>query len=159
VTIPYRAFLHMTTPEDQRQALRRVHEHLAEGGRLALDVFDPRLEHIVERTSLADAKLELISEFTKPDTNRRVLVWGTNQYDPERQLVHQYFVYEEVNQAGKVVGKSYSLLSLRYVYRYEMQYLLELCGFEVEALYGDFHRGPFRYGGEQVWVAQKKPLA
>ncbi len=27
--------------------------------------------------------------------------------------------------------------------------------FRVEALYGDFQRGPFRYGGEQVWVARR----
>ena len=46
--------------------------------------------------------------------------------------------------------------AIRYVYRQEMQYLLELCGFRVEALYRDFARGPFRHGGEQVWVARKR---
>ena len=25
----------------------------------------------------------------------------------------------------------------------------------IEALYGDFRRGLFRYGGEQIWVARK----
>jgi len=36
-----------------------------------------------------------------------------------------------------------------------MQYLLELCGYQVEALYGDFERGPFQAGGEQIWVARR----
>ena len=45
--------------------------------------------------------------------------------------------------------------SLRYLFRYEMQYLLELSGFRVEALYGDFARGPFHPGGEQVWIARR----
>ena len=155
VTIPYRAFLHITTPEDQRQALLNIREHLVEGGRLVFNVFDPRLDLIVERLTLHRAKLELVSEFDHPETGRHVLVWGTTQYDPEPQLVRQYFIYEEVDEAGKLVSKSYSLLNARYVYRWEMQYLLELCGFEVEALYGDFKRGPFRYGAEQVWVAKK----
>ena len=54
-----------------------------------------------------------------------------------------------------MVAKLCSPLTLRYVYRYEMRYLLELCGYKVEALYGDFQRGSFRYGGEQIWVARK----
>jgi hypothetical protein len=37
----------------------------------------------------------------------------------------------------------------------QMRYLLEMCGYKVEALYGDFQRGPFRHGGEQIWVARK----
>jgi len=53
-----------------------------------------------------------------------------------------------------VVNKVYSQLALRYLHRYEMQYLLELCGYQVEALYGDSSRGPFRYGREQIWVAR-----
>jgi len=54
-----------------------------------------------------------------------------------------------------MIARTYRPLLLRYVHRYEMRYLLELCGYKVEALYGDFQRGPFRYGGEQVWVARK----
>lgn len=36
-----------------------------------------------------------------------------------------------------------------------MQYLLELCGYRIEALYGGFQRGPFRHNGEQIWIAGK----
>jgi len=36
-----------------------------------------------------------------------------------------------------------------------MEHLLELCGFEVEALYGNFMRGSYTLGDEQVWVARK----
>ena len=77
VTIPYRAFLHLATPEHQRRALVRIREHLVEGGRLALNVFDPRLDLIVERSSLPGAKLGLLTEFDHPESGRRVLVWGT----------------------------------------------------------------------------------
>ena len=53
------------------------------------------------------------------------------------------------------ITRVFSTYTLRYVFRHEMQYLLELCGYEVEALYGDFKRGAFHYGGEQVWMARK----
>jgi hypothetical protein len=35
-----------------------------------------------------------------------------------------------------------------------MAWLLELCGFGVEALYSDFRRTPAGYGREQLWIAR-----
>ena len=64
-------------------------------------------------------------------------------------------IFEELDEKGLVVAKHYHLLKMRYVFRYEMQYLLEVCGYEAEALYGDFQNGPIRHGGEQIWIARK----
>ena len=84
------------------------------------------------------------------------VMWDTRQYDTERQVITQYSIHEELGEAGGVLSKAYTPLTLGYVFRWEMQYLLELCGFQIEALYGDFGRGPFRYGGEQIWVARRQ---
>ncbi len=35
VMVPYRAFMHLLTPADQRKALRSIRRHLEEGGRAA----------------------------------------------------------------------------------------------------------------------------
>jgi SAM-dependent methyltransferase len=155
VTIPYRAFLHLLTPKDQRQALLCIREHLADDGRLIFNVFDPNLELIAASLGPLGSALKKDSEFIHPDTGHRVVVWFAGHIDPERQILDAHFIFEELDEEGKVLAKTYSPLTLRYVYRYEMRYLLELCGYKVEALYGDFRRGPFRYGGEQVWVVRK----
>lgn len=47
------------------------------------------------------------------------------------------------------------LKTMRWTYRYEMQYLLLLTGFEPVACYSDYHRRPPRYGREQIWIARK----
>ena len=154
VTIPYRAFLHLLTGEDQRQALRCVRDHLEPDGRLILNIFDPRLETIVAHFGSLGSALKMVDEFVHPDTGRKVVVWDTRQYDPETQTLDQYFIFEELDGDGQVVNKIYSRLALRYLHRYEMQCLLELCGYQVEALYSDFCRSPFRYGREQIWVAR-----
>jgi hypothetical protein len=153
--IPFRAFLHLLTPEDQRQALHCIREHLADDGRLVLNIFDPRLDIITAHFGPLGSALKKQSEFVHPDTGHRVVVWDTLQYDPGRQILESYFIFEELDDDGRVISKTYTPLTLRYVYRYEMQYLLELCGYRVEALYGDFQRGPFRHGGEQIWVARR----
>jgi SAM-dependent methyltransferase len=155
IMIPYRAFLHLLTPKDQRQALHCVREHLTDDGQLIFNVFDPNLEMIAAHLGPLGAALKRDSEFIHPDTGHRVVVWNSFQYDPERQMLEGYFICEELDNAGRLIAKTYSPLTLRYVHRYEMRYLLELCGYKVEALYGDFQRGPFRHGGEQIWVARK----
>jgi len=155
IMIPYRAFLHLLTPKDQRRALECIREHLTDDGRLVFNIFDPNLELIAAHLGPLGSALKKDSEFIHPHTGHRVLVWETHQFDPERQMLELYFIFEELEDGGRVVAKLYSPLTLRYVYRYEMRYLLELCGYKVEALYGDFQRGPFRYGGEQIWVARK----
>lgn len=155
ITIPYRAFLHLLTPKAQRQALECIRKHLTDDGRLVFNIFDPNLEMIASALSLTGTNLRRDTEFIHPETGNQVIVWYSGQYEPESQLLNAYFIFEEIDTQGKVVQKTYSPLTLRYVHRYEMRYLLELSGYKVEALYGDFQRGPFRYGGEQIWVVRK----
>jgi SAM-dependent methyltransferase len=155
ITIPYRAFLHLLTPKAQRQALECIREHLADDGRLIFNIFDPSHELIAARLGPLGSSLQKDSEFLHPDTGHRVVVWFSGHYDPEQQMLDAYFIFEELDNSGKMVSKTYSPLTLRYIYRYEMRYLLELCGYKVEALYGDFQRGTFRYGGEQIWVVRR----
>jgi ubiquinone/menaquinone biosynthesis C-methylase UbiE len=153
ILIPFRAFLHLLTIEDQRQALERIREHLTPDGKLIFNIFDPSVEIISSHTGQIGSCITKHGEFTHPETGNRVIVWDTRQYDLTQQIVNEEFMFEEQDAEGRVVSKSYSPFQLRFIYRYEMQYLLELCGYSVEALYGDFRRGPFKHGGEQVWIA------
>lgn len=155
ITIPYRAFLHLSTPKAQRQALECIRKHLTDDGRLIFNVFDPNLEMIASSLGMAGGGLKRDSEFIHPETGNQVIVWYAGQYNPETQLLNAYFIFEEIDTQGQVIQKVYNPLTLRYIYRYEMRYLLEISGYKVEALYGDFQRGLFRYGGEQIWVARK----
>ncbi len=155
VIIPYRAFLHLLSPEEQRQALATIGRHLESEGRLAFNIFDPHLGLIAAHSGPLGAAIKRLDrEFTHPVSGNRVLVFDTRRYDPTEQMLHEYHIFEEIDAAGHVRQKTYVPLTLRYVYRYEMQYLLNLCGFKVEALYGDFAKGPFRHGGEQIWIAR-----
>ena len=153
--IPYRTFLHMLTPEDQQSALLYIREHLEEDGCLIFNIFDPRMDIIANYIGPPGVAMKKDLEFVHPDSQHRYIVWYSRQYDHEHQIIDQYFIFEELDDEGKVISKTYTPLTLRYSYRYEMQYLLELCGYKIEALYGDFGRGPFRYGSEQIWIARR----
>ncbi|MFQ5886046.1 MAG: class I SAM-dependent methyltransferase, partial [Anaerolineae bacterium] len=75
-------------------------------------------------------------------------------YDQHRQIIENLFIYEELDETGVMVKRTYRPLKLRWIYRYEMEHLLHLCGFGAEALYGGFDRRPLDENSrEMVWVA------
>lgn len=155
ITIPFRAFLHLMTGEDQRAALHCIRDHLAGDGRLIFNIFDPRLEIIAAHQGVMGLAPQKMREFISPETGRRVILWVQRTYDLDQQTIREERIFEEIDAEGKMVSRTYTPLTLRWVYRYEMAYLLELCGYQIEALYGDFRRGPFHAGGEQIWVVSK----
>ena len=150
-TIPYRAFQHLLTPEDQVNALLCIRDHLTKRGRLVFNLYDPSREFAQGRVPAA---MRRDDDFTHPVSGNRVVTWYQRRHDPVDQIMTQEFVFEELDAGGTVINRTYKTLTMRYTFRCEMQYLLELCGYTIEALYGDFHGGPYR-GSEQVWVARK----
>ena len=123
---------------------------------LILNLFDPRLDLLTENQNRLETPLGKHLEFDDAESGNRVVVWATRTYDLQRQVLTEDRMFEELDGSGKMVARSYSDLVLRYTFRYEMEHLLELSGFQIEDLFGDFQRGPFHYGGEQVWVARRR---
>lgn len=143
ITIPYRAFLHNLTTEDQLATLASCRAALRPGGRLALNVFNPKLAMIAEWMR-RDPEQWGEPDLGLPDSEER------RDYDPSRQRIDSHVRFPNREGRGSRIA-----IRLRWVYRYEMEHLLARSGFAVEALYGDFERAPFgRTSTEMVWVAR-----
>jgi SAM-dependent methyltransferase len=155
ILIPFNSFCLLTTAELQRACLGRISEHLEPGGRLAFSVFDPNIGIIAKHSGVMGSAVKRYKEFADPESGQRVVVYDSRDYDLNAQLIAQEWVFETLDDRGSMISREYTTIRLRYLFRYEMQYLLELCGFEIEALYGDFRRGPFQAGRHQVWIARK----
>jgi len=154
IMIPFRSFLLLLSVEDQKQALRNIHRHLRSDGHLVFNIFVPDLGIIASHSGPLGEPLKRLKEIKDPETGHRVVIWETRHYDPYSQLIDNFFIYDELDEAGVVVKRTYRPLKLRWVYRYEMEHLLDLCGFKVEELYGGFDRQPFDDDSrEMIWVA------
>jgi len=147
--VAYRAFQHLLTPKAQRACLTHIHRHLAKGGRLIVHLFDPRLEFCVPDSPPLVGRRPAAHD---PTTGRDVFLEVTDRMtDPVTQTFSEIWRWRVLHN-GAVVETFDDELRLRWTYRYEMRYLLELCGFKLVGEHSDFKGSPPRYGAEQVFT-------
>jgi len=150
VIIPFRSFLLLLTVEAQKACLSRIREHLIDKGRLALDVFNPSILAIAGWLGNQEDRWQR----NLPARDREL--WFTRRYLPGAQELSETRAEVQLNDEGAVIQRVERNLRLRWVWRYEMEHLLGLCGFELEALYGSFDRQPYGEDShEMVWVARR----
>jgi len=129
----FRAFQHLYTVEDQLGCLACVRRHLAPGGRLAFDVFQPRLARMAQPEE--PEFLELRFEHGGESVARFTRVTR----DPVAQVISVHFRYER-SRDGQPLGEAH--FRMRWFWRYELEHLLVRAGFREIEIYGDFDRSP-----------------
>jgi len=151
VIVPARAFQHLIAPAQQRAALRCIRRHLAPGGHLILDLFDPKFELL-----FGSGQAPLPSREAR-DPHSGHLIRRTNMSrltDPILQTVQENLRFETLDATGAVIASQDTSWTVRWSTRQEMAYLLELCGFEPVSEFSDFSGSPPAYGREQIWIAR-----
>lgn len=154
IIIAFRSFQMLLTPEAERSCLEAARRHLAPGGKLVVNLFDPLLERLTPGT-LAPEEPLVGRTVVHPQSGNVVRVEVLERTNRTLdQVLEETWRFTEFSAPGVVLRQEEEVLRMRWLYRYEMRYLLELCGFEVEAEYSDFHGSAPAYGREQVWVAR-----
>jgi SAM-dependent methyltransferase len=153
VTIPFRPFQHLLTVEDQLSCLRCIHRHLASGGRLILDVFNPSIEGLARHPT--EEELPDTPEFAVPDGRRVTRRYRIRSYDRASQVNQVELIYYVTHPDGHEERLVHSF-RMRYLFRFEAEHLLARAGFEIEHLYGGYDKSPFgsTYPGELILVAR-----
>jgi SAM-dependent methyltransferase len=130
VYCPARALGHLPTWADRRLVFERVFASLRPGGRFAWNafVFDPRIAVAVD-----------------------------GEWNEQNGIRHRIDQFKHDNRLD-ITLESGSTISLWWLNRSEWEALIDVTGFEVEALYGGFDKRPFDENAtEFVWVV-RKPL-
>lgn len=147
ILAPFRVVQHLITIDDQLRFLAAVSQHLAPGGKLVFDVFNPRFDMLVahdgtERQDTPETKLPDGRSFTRAYRIARVR-W-LDQVS-ESELIYY------------VDGKRYvQAFEMRWYLAAELENLLARAGFRVRQVYGDFARGPLRDGCPDLVVTAER---
>jgi SAM-dependent methyltransferase len=146
ITIPFNAFLHNLTAEDQLRTLRCCREHLLSGGRLAMHV--SFFSSAIVGESGGEPALEL--ETRDPATGHLLQHYDHRTMDPVRQLQHSRNEIRELDATGRVVATRYTETAMRWIYPSELELLLRVAGYARWALYGGFDLKPLESEHDQV---------
>jgi hypothetical protein len=128
IYVPGRSLLHLPTWADRRRVFERVHTALRPGGRFAWNafVFDPR-----------------------------IAARNDGEWQEQNSIRHRIDHGKHDNRID-ITLESGDAISLWWLTKSEWEGLIEVSGFEVEALYGGFERQPFdETANEFVWVVRK----
>ena len=146
--------MHLTDPAQQMALMRNAHRHLADGGRLLIDLFNPDVARLVAVNNV----MELADEWVDDELGVHVVKWSVRTVDFAEQLQDTLFVYEESDavETGGAVRRTLCPFTLRFLWRSEAELMLQASGFRVEAIWGDFFGEPYSAESERlVLLAQK----
>src|SRR5499427_3502772 len=123
VVIAYRALQHVLSAKAQRACLERARRHLRRRGRMVVHLFDPRLEFCTPSAPpMNRARPGVHDPLSGRDVRVEVL---ERQTDPLTQTFFEIWRWT-VSHDGAEPEIVEDVLRLRWTYRYEMRYLLEL---------------------------------
>ena len=152
VTIPFRAFQHLLTTDDQIAALRCLREHLVGGGALLFDVFYPSLDHLVK----PDGEQVLEREFPHPATGLPVAMYTKRRTDRVNQVLEVEREVVESDARGYAAATHRDRFRMRWIWKPEMELLLRAAGFSRWSVQGGFDGRPLEKDtDEMVWTAWK----
>lgn len=125
VFIAFNSFLHNLTQADQIATLRCCRAHLAPGGRLALSVFHPAADKLLEWA----AGEKVVKEIPNAVGPGRVRVVDRTVDERVEQIRAVTRRLEFLDDAGALVRTAMLPFSIRYVFKPEMELLLRAAGF------------------------------
>jgi len=154
VTVPFRPFQHLTTVEDQVSCLMSLHGHLAQGGRVVLDLFNPDVQRLGSGPESGEFGEE--PEFTMTDGRRVIRRHRIVSQDHFNQLLDVELIYYVAHPDGRE-ERLVHRFPMRYLFRFEVEHLLARTGFQVDEVYADYGKSPYgsKYPGELIFVARK----
>ena len=144
-------FMHLTTPEDQLQALRNTHRHLRRGAALLIDLFNPDVVRVVQ----IDGMQEYADRWTDAATGRQVVKWVVRTVDWAQQLQDTVFTYEETLPDGST-RRTVCPFTLRFLWRNEAELMLQAAGFAVEQVWGDFEGSDYDAASDHLILLARK---
>ncbi len=144
-------FMHCHDTREQLACLNCVRQHLISGGRLIVDLSHPDMQMLSE----ADGRLMSDEAVLDPDTGHTIQRFIQRRLDMANQMQYVTFIIDEIAMDGTVRRMLFPF-RLRFVFRFEMELLLRLAGFSLEALYGSYQMEPFEDHCERmIFVARR----
>ncbi|CAA9450852.1 MAG: SAM-dependent methyltransferase [uncultured Rubrobacteraceae bacterium] len=147
----FNSFLCLLSPDDALAFLHNAREHLKPDGLLGIEVSAFAPEELCEEAGGP----ALRHDFTRERARGTLQRFSISRYDAASQLLRMRLFYELYEQET-LENKRMHELAIRVLGRGELELMLRLAGFEVEAVYGGFEGEPFTAGSDHLIVLARR---
>lgn len=154
--VPGHSFQNVVTASDQVACLKAIRLHLVPGGVLCLHLDHQDIDWLGDLWRDGGGVFEEAESFVHPQTGRQVRARRAWSYERATQTAVVQTVWEEMGAGGRIGDRwDTGPVRLHCVFPFEMQHLLALTGFSVQAVYGSFFGEAFTdESTEMIWVAR-----
>ena len=152
IILPFHSFSEITDTVLQRQALKKIREHLDSNGRFICTLHNPPV-----RLKTVDGSKKLLGEFPMGSlVGGKLRLLSMESFDPVTMLVTGRQFYEKYDAAGRL--QATKVVDLRFYMHTVTSFgrLVSETGFRIGALYGDYDRTDFEpeRSPVMIWILQ-----
>lgn len=144
VILAFRTFQHLETKDDQLRALRSARRHLAPSGVFVVSAYTIPMKELAYPDPM-----QIDMKRNNPSTGNEVIRRHRTERDCTRQLDRVTFIYEERLPDG-TVERHVRKATMRFVFRSELELLLELAGLRALNVFGDYRGSRFSEGSREL---------
>jgi SAM-dependent methyltransferase len=152
----FNSFLCLLSVDDALAFLHNARENLKPGGLLGIEVTAFAPEELCEGADGPTLRHDFTRERGQGTPKRTLERFSVSRYDAASQLLRMRLFYELYGRGGELENKRVHKLTVRIVGRGELELMLRLAGFEVEAVYGGFEGEPFTAGSDHLIVLARR---
>ena len=148
----FNSFLCLTSVDAALAFLRNARQHLAPGGLLGIEVSALSPEELVDPPGSPGLR----HDFTRDLRDGRLDRFSVSRYDAATQLMQMRLFYEQYDASDTLQSRRAHDLTIRITNRDELDLMLQIAGFEIEAVYGGFEGEPFTSTSDHLVVLARK---
>lgn len=153
IAMPYRTFMHILNPNEQIVCLTNLRKHLRPDGLLILNTWAARPSAIAPWLGAQNGAMRLVDRYEDPESDFVLHHFCASVYDEWAQVLREDHLIQELDSDGAVIRSTALDMIRAWTTPREMGLLVQLAGFQVDAVLSDFAGAPFSNGStEMIWV-------
>jgi SAM-dependent methyltransferase len=156
IFVAVNSFALLLETDDQLACLRGVADHLAPGGRFALDLVAPQYDYLVDAMAPFPIVRVMDNKVDPTPDVRRFVLRGADAYDPLKQVLTRNYTTDIYHAAGRHEER-FDETRLRMTFPRELELLLATAGLVPVERYGNVGRAPFiRSSKQYTWIMERQ---
>lgn len=136
------AIFHNLTINDLKGFLNCVKKHIEKDGCLVFNMHNPNPYFLVWVAGEDSSNYKLRGKYPIPNSSNNLIIEQRLEADLLNQIIYTDLKYTVKDSKDKIIEELYSNWKSRYMYRFETNHLIELMGFKIIDLVGNYKGEP-----------------